>query len=533
MNIATLFARIGIKAEGLQNVVALEKGLNNVKTLLVGATTLIVGFSAAITKFTSDAMQNAVALKQFAAETGASTDVLQEWQSVAQQTNTSMQAITDSVKALAENREKIKLGQGNISGYQLLGIDPNQDPFDILQELKTKTEGLPQAMKKNALAMLGISPQLIQVLQLTNAQFAEMRANAFVIPPSAIATIAQAKATMDNLGSAIKWFEAALVERLSPTITKIVKSIRDWIKLNKDGLIKTLTDGVEVVLRIVRWIWDFGGAVNNVIQNTVGWKTALMLLGAAFIWFNRILLTSPITWIIAGITLLILLMDDFYHYQKGDKNSFIGKMLKEIPALGEALKGVAGFLDVIGKGLGAVFSGDWTNFDKALQKWGVFGQIIGAVLKLILLIPSAFVAAFTKSDNDFIDYMKKWGVFGDILSMILLLLGTVGSAIGKVLTLDFDPKHWSKLLDDYNKAQERVDFLGSTTAGKAVNNFVMGARAKDLPQGNATVTQNNTYNLNGSNGELLAGVKKSADEAMKGLNKAVDAASAQRGGGFK
>lgn len=387
MNVATLFARIGIKAD-TEKVETLSNGLKKVTHLLLGAGVSVAAFAAGLREVVNASFNTSVSLKQFAAESGASTDTLQKWQSVAQQTNTSMDAITESVKALAENRQKIKLGQGNISGYQLLGIDPNQDPFKVLDELKQKTEGLAPAMKKTVLSQLGVSSQLIQVLDLTNKQFDEMKANAFVIPEQTIQTLAAAKAGMDQLGSAFKWVGALISEKLSPWITKLTRDIILWIKENKDNLIKGLQLLFNIVVKVVDFIVRFVSATMNVIQNTIGWKGALVALIGVLAIFNASILASPITWLIGGIVLLMLIMDDFIKSQ--DKSfkgkSVFGEFAKAFPVLGGIIKGV--FNGIIGTvmALGAALEFDTEKLKEMAEQ----GNILAKIFLFLQLIMSEF-----------------------------------------------------------------------------------------------------------------------------------------------
>ncbi len=154
MKIADLFARIGLKTdEGKAR--SFDRTLGGVKLSMIAVATAAVAVTRSIRSITDEAFNAAAGFKQFESETGASIEGLQRWQSVAQATNNSAQAVLASVKAIAENQAAIRLGQGNISGYQLIGIDPRQDPFEILEELREKTQGLSQAMKRNVLSQIG------------------------------------------------------------------------------------------------------------------------------------------------------------------------------------------------------------------------------------------------------------------------------------------------------------------------------------------------------------------------------------------
>ena len=328
MTIAELFARIGIKADDAQ-AKRFHSTLKAVKISMVATTAAAAGVSLAIRKITVDAMAGAVAFKQFETETGASAQELQKWQSVAEQTNQSAESVSSAIKAIVANQEKIKLGQGNISGFQMLGIDPRQDPFKILEELREKTKGLSDGMKKNILAQMGVGVGLLQTLELTREQFDAMASRAFIISPAAIETLNKTKSSVDLAARAIKYIKAQIAVGLSPQIERLTKQFTNFIKVNEKGIIQGFKIAFTFVQKFTGAILNAGRAINNVVTNTVGWEKAIKGLIGVFAILNLTLLASPIGLIIAGIVLLIAVLDDLYIYSKGGQSLF-GLMMEGI-----------------------------------------------------------------------------------------------------------------------------------------------------------------------------------------------------------
>jgi len=328
MTVAELFARIGIKADDAQ-VKRFMGSMKAAKVGMIAMTAAAAGVSIAIKKITSDAMASAVAFKQFEVETGASAQELQKWQSVAEQTNQSAESVSAAIKSIVANQEKIKLGQGNISGFQLLGIDPRTDPFKILETLRDKTEGLTRGMKKNILATMGVGGGLLQTLELTREQFDAMSAKAFIISPGAIETLNKTKASVDLAGRAIKYIKAQIAVGLSPQIEKLTKRFTEFVKVNEKGIVEGFKKAFEFVQKFTGAIINTGKAINNVVVNTLGWEKAIKALVGVFILLNATLLFSPIGLITAGIILLIAVLDDLYVYSKGGKSLF-GMMMEGI-----------------------------------------------------------------------------------------------------------------------------------------------------------------------------------------------------------
>lgn len=377
MTIANLFARIGLKTDK-QKADSFSKSLNGIKTGLTVATGLAIGFSIAIKKITDEAFNAAVALKQFTSETGASAQELQKWQQIAVQTNSSAEAVASSIKNIALNREKIKLGQGNIPGYQLLGIDPDQDPFDILQDLRRETAGLDNAMKKHVLSMVGVSAEMLQVLELSNEEFDKMASRTFILPQSAIDIMNDAKASTNLLSSAVKWLKAQIAVGLAPEIKKANEAIVEFIRSNKDLIVKGFKVTFTWISKIVRMGANAVKMVDLAVKSTIGWKRALVGLVAGIALMNKGLLMSPIGLITAGILLLLAVLDDFYVYTQGKGQSLFGNLMKKFPEFEKTMFGVFDGIKEFLKLLG-LMDAEELEIDKILEKWGLFGDIVKGI----------------------------------------------------------------------------------------------------------------------------------------------------------
>ena len=379
MNIVELFAHIGLKADHAQADQFLSAMRTGTKDLLKMAG---VAFSVAeAIKLVGDSFSQALELKKFSAETGASTDELQRWQQVADQASGSGAAVAESIRAITANQERIKLGQGNISGYQLLGIDPRTDPFKLLELLRQKTQGMSRGMQKNILAQFGVSGDLITTLQLTNKEFDQMAGRAWVISPSMIEGMNKARSALTEAGQALNYFKNLIASKLAPEITKIVKQFTEWARVNQTQIITGIQKAWEFLKRMVEVIIHVGTAINDVIKNTVGWKVALAAL---------VILISPVT---AGILALLLVLDDLYMYSKGGKSVF-GELVGKFP-------GLAKLIGDVGKNFGEIFKWLKTNVPTD------FSDTLGLIKSLLEGISTVIDALNGKK----VDWKK---IFGNI-----------------------------------------------------------------------------------------------------------------------
>lgn len=374
MTIADLFARIGVKAD-TGKVKQFQGAMNSAKQVIVTTTGDIVKFVLEVRKMTQELFDSAAAFKQFEAETGASAVELQKWQAVAEQTNNSAESVSTAIKSIVSNQEKIRLGQGNISGYQLLGIDPRQDPFKILEELREKTTGLSQGMKKTILGQMGIGSELIQVLDLTNDRFRELSENAFIIPQRSIDAMDKARASMAGVSRAVKFLKSLIAAELSPGIQEMNEQIVEWIKNNKEGIIRTVKTAFEWIKKFTEAVFNAGRMINTVVENTIGWENAIKGLLAILAILNAGIIASPIGLLIAGLLLLIGVLDDLYVYSKGGKSLF-GVLMDKFPNFEKKFKSFAETMENVLGLMKALFKGDHITVEKYLEEMGALGDAI-------------------------------------------------------------------------------------------------------------------------------------------------------------
>jgi hypothetical protein len=356
MNILELFAHIGLKAD--QGPADRFLGaVNGIKKDIIGAIAGTLSLAGAI-KAVNAAMGDALELKKFSDATGASTDKMQQWRAVADQVSGSGAAVADSIKAIVSNQDKIKLGSGNISGYQLLGIDPRNDPYEVLKQIRDKTAKLEPGMRRNIIGMFGVSTDLISTLNLTNAQFDKMAARAYVISPSMIDGMNRARASMETVKNAVLYFTADLATKLGPGIEKVSGFLVRFVG--------TISNGVTMLDKFVR--------------STIGWKLVIQGIAAALIAMNAGFLLSPIGIFTAAMLVLFLLLQDFSVYESGKGRSLFGLIMRDMPGLGKILEGAFGFLGDLLRTIKEVMGGDYSGIDKLTEKWGAWGLVIDEIV---------------------------------------------------------------------------------------------------------------------------------------------------------
>ncbi|HHE3640018.1 TPA: hypothetical protein ACPDXI_000176 [Pasteurella multocida] len=181
------------------------------------------------------------------------------------------------------------------------------------------------------LSKLGIDESMIQTLRLGKQELAELMAErdkmTLGVGTKENAQIAaDFKDSLTDLSQMIKAVGEYLSLKFAPAIQRMIERFKNWFVVNND-LIKK---GLSILGDSLAWIIDFFtrtiGIIDDLVSSTIGWENAIYLVGAALIWLSRKMLivfaTNPIMWVIAAITGLFLLVDDFLSFLRGEESLF-------------------------------------------------------------------------------------------------------------------------------------------------------------------------------------------------------------------
>ncbi|MED6004942.1 MULTISPECIES: hypothetical protein [Enterobacteriaceae] len=131
---------------------------------------------------------------------------------------------------------------------------------------------------------------------------------------------------MGRLGKIIESVKIKVAFGFLPTMLNMVETFNKMLDANKDLIANGITKLLNVVTLASQVVNNTVRFITKAIEATIGWKGALMVLAAAFIWVRRAMLlafiTNPIAWVIAAIVGLMLLIDDFMTYLDGGESQF-------------------------------------------------------------------------------------------------------------------------------------------------------------------------------------------------------------------
>jgi hypothetical protein len=290
MKVAEMFAYLGVvsdekKVKDFFNLLDAGKGI------LFGVATAAVGTSLGIGAMMDRAILGALALAHFSAETGLSAQTLQAWQHVGESMGLTADEVTGSIVGLNKQLAMVRLGQGNIAPFQMLGINVGQDAYGVMRQLR----GIVQSGRYNPqtlsaiMEQMGLSASLVKVLKLTNAEFDRMSNRNAILSEVEIDRAVKFNASLKEMGQNIIYLFSIAFADLAPTMTELLRNLKEWEELNRGKLKAGIIEVTTAVGGMAREVTGAFSLVDRAIQSSIGWENAVKGLALAFLAFHPVL----------------------------------------------------------------------------------------------------------------------------------------------------------------------------------------------------------------------------------------------------
>lgn len=266
-------------------------------TKLVGATALAI---LAIDKMAMSLLKNNQAFISFNQQTGLALGNVQRIAQAGMLANMNItpEMVMQSMQAVQSNLAQIRLGQGNIEPYQLLGISPvGKDANQVFDDLRNSIKGLDDMTATNIIQQMGFNPEMITVLRMTNDELADM--NGLMLSP-------EQRQAMEQYGSALRKVQMELGLLKDKALLAIMPSLIKFLK------------GFEAIAQATFDITQGFNKLLNLIPQLKGVLAAFAL--AVIAAFNPV---------IAAITSLYLIIEDLAVWKAGGKSA-IGTLVGDL-----------------------------------------------------------------------------------------------------------------------------------------------------------------------------------------------------------
>lgn len=255
----------------------------------------IAAASAALIKFTADTMKTTAALSNLNIKTGVSEEFANEMGRLADVAGIGKEAIFSAFESISQAQADFKRGEGNISPYTFLGINPmDKKPEEVFEEILKALDkfGDDAQAKTKALQDLGLDP-LLQSLDLKESPLSK-----------------------DLL--------------LNKDDIKSLKDLRVEISKFQTNL-AILRDKFIALATPIRTFFELGNRIINglvlLTKNTIGFEKAAKWLSGTLL-----ILVSLIVPKLSLVGLFLLVVEDFIVYLNGGKSviGYFVESLKEV-----------------------------------------------------------------------------------------------------------------------------------------------------------------------------------------------------------
>lgn len=349
MKIGELFIALGFQIKGQKDFDDVEAGLQK-SAINAGKLTIAVNaINVALLAMLDTAGKAGMALRNFAVTTGLSTDELQRWQHAAVVNGVSADELTSGIKRLQDARTAFAFNEPQAVGaWSLLGVNPLQDPFKVISDLRAALVGVQPLIARGLLSRVGLE-NLAPLIQAPKSDF-EKWSRDFLVSSDQIARLARLNAAWESLKRSFIALKNLAAAALAPAFTALAR-ILEWLTSKAAALADWLQKG-GVVATAVRWALS-GLAIGLVVLGAflAVVTAALAALTAGFAILSPAVLAvlpelavflgyaAAIAAVLAG---LVLIVDDIVTSLSGGKavTRTIGEWLAGFTLVREVIEGI-------------------------------------------------------------------------------------------------------------------------------------------------------------------------------------------------
>ena len=183
----------------------------------------------------------------------------------------------------------------------------------VMRDLANSMQGMSASEQKSIIAKLGIDESMLQTLRLTGEQFDYLQNRARglgIVTEEQAEQVRKYKQSLGELGHGLDSIKTQLAIAFTPALTEASNGFTDLLVNNKELISNGLNKTVDVIKSFLSALENVGGLIYDVIDNTIGFENAMMLLGAAVLYVNRAMLLNPMGLFVGAALLALAVVDD-------------------------------------------------------------------------------------------------------------------------------------------------------------------------------------------------------------------------------
>jgi hypothetical protein len=352
MTIGELFVKLGFQISGQDQLEAIDKKTNQLADSSQKLAKQMAVVSAAVTIVFTKMLAASLSVAKFGATTGLSTDSLQQWEYTAAKFSVSGEEVASTFKNIQTAQAAIALGQGNIAPWQLLGIDPRQDPNEVLMQIHDRIIGMRADVARFVTSQMGIGEGMFTVLYDTNMTYGDLQKK-FQQTKKNQEDILVINKALEQMGMRIEAiggkFLIAFKDPILNAIDYVGRLIDKFANMyalyeKGDPIVKAQ---VETLVKLVEVISLLGAGLSALIVIGTAAGALLNLITFFQALYSLLILISPEIWpIIAGLTAIYGLYQAISKYNSAHPD---GTPRPQTPMMGGAKFDSTGWWDILPK----------------------------------------------------------------------------------------------------------------------------------------------------------------------------------------
>lgn len=281
---------------------------NSVRNAMLG----IAGLTYGVIAGTRGTREMALEYRDFARQTGLSIEKLQQYQTAAAETGSSLSSsqVAKDIQALQQRLVDVEFGQGNLFPYKMLGISAaTKDSMAVIEALRRSIKGLDDARALNLIQKVGLTPDWLHLLRQSREEFDRLQS--IMMSREQISSVTKLSLAFRQTGFALKNMKDQAVAFIGGALSNFLNNIKD-MAMDLSAMLKEMYNSPEAMRRFA--------------------------IGLAAISFAL----SPVT---TAISALLLVLEDMYVASKGGESLFDWNF-NAINKIIDAVKGFVNSLEI-------------------------------------------------------------------------------------------------------------------------------------------------------------------------------------------
>lgn len=329
MKIGELFIALGFKVSGSDALEDAERGIQRAAIKAGALAVAVNGINYAFLRMIDGARAAAVEMKNFAGATGLSTEELKRWQAAGAINDVAEKEVAQTITAVQRGIANIRLRQGNIKPFQMLGVQPEDNTFSAIDKMAASLRQLRPEIAAVIAAEAGISDPMFQWMRRADFTARQLEQR-YIMTQQEQGALVELNRQWQALTFKIKSVRDKFASIFTPVlivITKTLKLILDQLAkfvewLNKET---SAARAARTALQALVLVMALLGVTLAGIAATLGLAAAAMAVFSLAAMPVVVALTAVglvVGGVAAAIVFLMLVLEDFATAAQGGKSYF-------------------------------------------------------------------------------------------------------------------------------------------------------------------------------------------------------------------